>query len=104
MIRTIYQFIHISKLPYTNIEHLKVLRLPKLRKLLLHSKNNVPFYQKRLSNIDVITTRTMEDIKLLPIIKAMELREEKTENITANNLDKRELLLHATSGTSGMPF
>ena len=104
MIKLIYTFIYLLRLPYKNIEYLNALRLDKLRKLIIHSKNNVAFYRKKFSNIELDRIKTVEDIRLLPIINPIELREEKIENITTNGLEQKKLLLHSTSGTLGMPF
>jgi len=53
MIRKIYTFISLLRLPYKNIEYLNAFRVSRLKKLLIHAKNNVLFYRKKYSNIEL---------------------------------------------------
>ena len=87
MIKTILRYVNYLRLPYQKKEYIDKMRLIKLKKLIYHAKTNVPFYRKKYSNVDLSKIEHVEDIRRLPVITSMELREEKIEDITAEDVD-----------------
>lgn len=85
-------------------EHsIKKLQLKKLKKLLEHAKNNVPMYKELYRDLN-IKINTIDDLKNLPILDSKFLKQQEILYYTTENAVKKNLILHATSGSSGEPF
>ena len=85
-------------------QELEALKFRKLRSLLIHAEENVPFYRERFMKADFSPARmqNIEDFKILPVLTKAEIRE---------NLDKMRwkacpggLFRYNTGGSSGEPL
>jgi len=76
----------------------------KLRKLVKHSFEKVPYYNKlfRVSGIRPEDIRTVDDLHKIPISKKTDLSDLQLWEITASNIDLKKCELTKTSGTSGI--
>ncbi len=81
-------------------------RLDRLRRLVAHAYERVPFYRERLQLAGVRPgdIRAIDDIALLPITDKRDLADRPPGEITASGLDPARLVATMTSGYSGEPF
>src|SRR5688500_9164901 len=81
-------------------------RLGRLRGLIAHAYDRVPFYRERFDRVGVrpADIRTLADIARLPIVEKRELADAGPERITAAGHAPAELLSTMTSGYSGEPL
>jgi phenylacetate-CoA ligase len=86
-------------------EELKKLQTRKLKALLMHAYENVPYYHKILRNSGFrpANFNRLEDMQKIPILKRSSLRL-KPEELLAQNLKKRQLVACTTSGTTARPL
>ncbi len=91
----------LAKKQWLKKEQLEQLQLHKLKRLLSHSIQNVPFYQRRFTGFDPSSIKNLNDIKNLPILTKEELKKGGAEAIAKN---QKRLLAKTTSGTTGPPF
>jgi len=77
----------------------------RLRELILHSYQNVPFYRELFTDLRIKPSdiQTKEDLKKIPIITKEDLRKSKGKHI-ATNLKKKDLVYASSSGSTGEPF
>jgi phenylacetate-CoA ligase len=81
-------------------------RLDRLRRLVAHAYERVPFYRERfaLAGVQPEDIRAIDDIALLPIADKRDLVDRPAAEITASGLDPEQLVATMTSGYSGEPF
>lgn len=81
-------------------------RLRRLRQLIAHAYDRVPFYRESFDRAGVrpMDIRTIEDLALLPVTEKRDLIERPVEEITASGTDAARLVATMTSGYSGEPF
>ena len=81
-------------------------RLDRLRVLLAHAYDHVPFYRERFDRAGLrpADIRTVADIAFLPITERRDLIDRPAREITASGLDPARLVATMTSGYSGEPF
>jgi phenylacetate-CoA ligase len=86
-------------------EELKRLQVRKLRALLKHAYDNVPYYHRilRKNGFRPSDFNSLKDMQKIPILKRSSLRLEPQE-LLAHNLRKRQLVDCATSGTTATPL
>ena len=77
----------------------------KLRKLLRHAYENVPYYRDRMGRLKLRPEdiRTVEDLHKLPVLTRAELKNNLAE-LRARNYHRWQLKLGHTSGTTGSPL
>jgi phenylacetate-CoA ligase len=97
----------ILRLIHTNrLSRDEIIRLQnkKLRRLIKHSFEKVPYYNKlfRASGIRPEDIRTVDDLDKIPISKKSNFSDVGLRETVASNIDLRECVLHRTSGTSGI--
>jgi phenylacetate-CoA ligase len=102
-------FKHLRQLKRTqwlSREDIRELQLKKLRAIVRHAYNNVPFYHSRFKEAGTRPEdiRSLEDIQKLPITAKHKLREQTPDKTIANNYDVNTLVKGSTSGTTGEPF
>jgi phenylacetate-CoA ligase len=94
----------LERLQWASRQELEELQFHKLKSLLLHAKENLPFYGKRFaeSGFDPGRMQTVDDFKVLPILTKAEIRQ---------NLDQMKwkecpggLFRYNTGGSSGEPL
>jgi phenylacetate-CoA ligase len=86
-------------------EELKRLQIRKLKALLRHAYDNVPYYHRVLRDRGFRPSdfNRLEDMQEIPILKRSSLRL-KPEELLAQNLGKRQLVACATNGTTATPL
>ena len=78
----------------------------RLRQLVTHAYNHVPYYHKlfdrhRIKPQDI---QTVADLHAIPITSKNDLQPLPVEEVVARGLDPKRLIVHTTSGSSGEPF
>jgi phenylacetate-CoA ligase len=88
------------------MHELEELQWKKLRALLYHSYENVPFYHQkfRQAGIKPDDIRGINDLSKLPITTKSELQKMPIESVTARNIDSRKCQKTRTSGSTGTPL
>lgn len=89
---------------YTS-EQIKQLQNDRLKKLIVHAYNNVPYYNKlfkelKLTPYDIETT---DDLMKLPILTKSDIKNN-FESLIAQNIPKSKLLIKTTGGSTGNPL
>ncbi len=103
--RDTYKFLDmLSKEQYMPEDRLEALRFEKLKALLIHAGNNIPFYTERFAQagFNPEKMQCIEDIKVLPLLSKEEIR---------HNIDDMKwndspggLTRYNTGGSSGKPL
>lgn len=78
----------------------------KLRMIVRHAYESVPFYHNyfKKAGVDVTTIRKIEDLSKLPIIKKEEFKKQDPKQIVSSKYDFGSLKKVRTSGSTGTPF
>ena len=95
----------LEKTQWMEKEELKKLQTRKLKALLRHAYENVPYYHRILRNNGFLPTdfNRVEDMQKIPILKRSSLRLKPDELLT-QNLEKRQIVACATTGTTATPL
>lgn len=77
----------------------------KLRCLIKHAYENVPFYKEQMKNIKLLPTdiKGQKDLYKLPILSREDIRNN-FKKLKATNYSENKLILGHTSGTTGSPL
>ncbi len=86
-------------------ERLREFQLSKLRRLLQHAANHVPYYRKLFRNLgfDPKDLRAVEDLRVLPLLDKETVREN-IQALLAENIKPSQRLYFTTGGTTGIPL
>lgn len=86
-------------------KELSEIQLKKLKKMIIHSYNNVPFYRELFikANISPDDIKKIEDLQKLPIITKKEIQAN-YDKILANGTDIEQCKLINTTGSTGIPL
>lgn len=95
-----HQLIENSKLSTAELE---VLTLSKLKKIFIHAKKNVPYYQRVFADIGVDDINSLKDWNKLPILTKSDIKEN-FNDLIANNISKNRLKAVTTGGSTGTPM
>lgn len=81
-------------------------RSERLRRLIAHAYDRVPFYRERFDRAGVrpADIRALADLELLPVTEKSDLVDSSPDQITASGYDSADLVSTMTSGYSGEPF
>jgi phenylacetate-CoA ligase len=84
----------------------KELQEIKLRKLVRHAYQHVPFYRQRFDEAGVKPSdiQTIEDLQKLPLLSKQDVRENLYFDLLSDNHRKDQVLRIQTSGSTGEPF
>lgn len=84
----------------------RALQERKLRKLIQHAYNHVPYYRDRMraAGIGPEDIRTLDDLAKLPYLTKDDVRRHLNFDIMSDNHQKSEILRITTSGSTGEPF
>lgn len=91
-------FLFYSKKDYSNLEKELEIQQTELQKLVKYAFANSEYYQKLYTGIDLSKIKTVEDLKLLPIVEKEDFRKN-LENIYT--LKEAESIPSFTGGTTG---
>lgn len=86
-------------------EQLEEIQLKRLKKMVNHAYNNVPFYRDLFSNnnINPDNIKNLDDLEKIPILTKKEIREN-YDKILAHNTDKEKCRMVSTTGSTGIPL
>ncbi|MHB0877503.1 MAG: phenylacetate--CoA ligase family protein [Anaerolineae bacterium] len=84
---------------------LEALQTEKLRQLVQHAYENVPYYQRLFAGRHLTPDdfRSLEDLQKLPVLTREDVRRNR-ESLVAQNVDRHRLLPISTGGSSGVPL
>ncbi|GAI85316.1 unnamed protein product [marine sediment metagenome] len=76
-----------------------------LKRILIHSKNNIPYYNKLFSEnkINLEEINSIAELRKIPILTKQIVREN-LDNLLAINFDKKFLKKGHTTGSTGSPL
>ena len=94
------------KLSWSSRAELKESRDARLRELLVHAYERVPYYRKLFdrNRLHPRHVRGTVDLDLIPVTSKQELRGLRDKDILASGIDPARLLTVRTSGSTGEPF
>jgi len=103
-IRTNFEFLMKSQF-WSEIE-LKAYQSEKLKILIKHAYTNVPYYTALFKKNKLIPDdiKSIDDLFKIPILSKDDIRRNFPGNIVANNIQKNEMYLTASSGSTGEPL
>lgn len=83
-------------------EHLCDYRDEKLRKMIHHCYNTVPYYTKLFNDggINPNNIKTLDDLKVLPIL-TKDIVKANMNNLISRTISKSDIKIHQTGGTTG---
>jgi phenylacetate-CoA ligase len=95
---------HLRNSQYWDDQRIEEYRVEKLRKLIAHAGQNVPYYEKLFKNIklDASDIRSTDDIVKIPILTKEIMRSEGS-NLISRNSKHRNIKIGKTGGTTGSP-
>ena len=87
-------------------EQLRALQEEKLRAVIHHSYEHVPYYRDLFTSAGLRPRDigTLEDLKHIPVTTKDHLRDAGIEQVTARNFDHRFFVRRRTGGSTGHPF
>ncbi|MGC8839708.1 MAG: phenylacetate--CoA ligase family protein [Anaerolineae bacterium] len=87
-------------------EELRALQWRKFKRLLDHAYRRVPYYRRRMEEAGVAPDdiRSWEDVPRVPISTKEDLRAAFPHGTVAAGVNRRDLLMSASSGSTGEPF
>jgi phenylacetate-CoA ligase len=91
---------------WLSLDQVKQLQEMKLRKLIRHAYQHVPFYRQRFeaAGLKPSDIRTLEDLSKIPLLSKKDVRENIYFDLLSDNHKKAEILRIQTSGSTGEPF
>lgn len=98
---------HLKKTEKYSREELDKYQFEKLLKLLLHVKDNVPFYIDffKKNNLSIHDFKSLNDLKLLPVADKKTMREMfKSGEIISKNKNDFKPIPNQTGGSTGIPL
>jgi len=104
--KAIYYYKILKKTQWLTPKQITELQEKKLRKLIRHAYNHVPYYREifRKHGLRPSDIQTIHDLKKIPLLSKQDVRENLYFDLFSNNHDKKEMLRIATSGSTGQPF
>lgn len=94
------------KSQYWTRQQLDEFQNERLRALIKHAYDHVPFYRDEMKALDLTPAdiQTKEDLEKLPIIDKNRIRKEGIERFTADNIPVGQRIRCSSSGSTGQPF
>ena len=77
--------------------------LNNLEYIIKYAYEHVPYYKEKYSDLNIEEFNSFEDIEKLPFLDKSIVREN-TDKLISNEFDKKDLIVKATSGSTGMPL
>jgi len=95
----------LEKSQWFSLDKLKEIQMDRLKKMLKHAYDNVPYYRNLFNSLGLLPShiQTIKDLKKLPIINKDTVRKHLRQFI-ATNINRKKLISFHTSGTSGSPL
>jgi len=104
-----YQIFDLYKLlrtPRTPPEAIRKIQEKKLKKLVVHAYQNVPYYRELFDSIKIKPQdiRKLEDLQMLPFTSKKQIQALSLEEKTAKNINLKHCKSFITSGSTGSPL
>jgi len=92
----------LKEIQWWSKEQLEALQLERLKALLKHAYQNVPYYHRKFTEAKLRPDdiRTLADLTKLPVLTKRDIRENRAE-LVARNLPSRQIINMETSGSTG---
>ena len=103
--RVLWNWLQLRHNQWLPIKELEKIQFRKLKTLLTHAYEKVPFYKRFYDEHGVHPDmlRTLDDIRRFPIISKEIARDTSLEDRTAIGVDVSKCTLKTTSGSTGIP-
>ncbi len=90
---------------WLSVDELREYQNEKLRAIIKHSYENVPYYRKKMDALKLRPDdiKTIDDLPKMPILTREDIKANFDE-LTARNFKRSELIIGHTSGTTGSPL
>ncbi len=105
--RTVYKhFKFLQKSQWWSATELKSYQNVKLKLLIKHAYENVPYYRNLFDSLNLKpeNIQTQEDLQKLPVLTKEIVRANFPDNIVSKNYKPKELILSGSSGSTGQPL
>lgn len=105
-LRKAYYLHHLMRSQWKSYEELRELQDKKLRAIIKHAYENVPFYRQKFDSAGVKPehVKTVDDLPKLPVTTKQEVRDNFPDRILAKSVDVNKCWLPRTSGSTGIPL
>lgn len=102
--KTLSNLSELEKTQWLTTAQLKKLQLTKLKQLVKHAYNNIPFYKKRFQEAGILPEdiKELEDIKNLPFLTKQDVRLNLSTMVDNKNLRYSRIV--TTGGSTGVPL
>jgi len=104
--RFLYYLKKVNKNQWKNKEELQQIQEKKLRKIIDHAYNRIPFYHKKFREANILPSdiKNIKDINKIPLTTKEEIRNNYPNNILAENINLSNCKIWNTSGSTGIPL
>ncbi|MFC1993126.1 phenylacetate--CoA ligase family protein, partial [Chloroflexota bacterium] len=95
----------LEKSQYLPLGEIRSLQLIRLKALLAHAYDNVPYYRRRFdeAGLKPRDIKTTDDLGKLPVLTKKDIRGN-FDNLIAKNFPRKQMLPYSTSGSTGEPI
>lgn len=96
----------LEKTQWMTREDLERLQWKKLKAIITHAYEHVPYYRSlfKMADVTPFDIKSPEDMLRIPITTKEDFRENFPENVIAKNIGRKNWILNSTSGSTGSPF
>jgi len=95
----------LKEIQWWSSDKIAELQLERLKALLRHAYQNVPYYNRKFTEVGLYPDdiKTLDDLVKLPILTKKDIREHRAE-LVAQNLPQDQIIPSATGGSTGEPL
>ncbi|MBI5748007.1 MAG: phenylacetate--CoA ligase family protein [Nitrospinae bacterium] len=106
ILNALLQLNSLRKNQWLSFEALQRIQLERLKSVVRHVYNNMPYYRKLFDSVGVRPEdiKTLADIKKIPITNKKTLKTQPLEDIVARGVNIERCVKRRTSGSTGIPF
>jgi len=103
---SLFDLYNLKRNQWLSTKELKEIQNRKLKRLINHAYENVPYYHKLFDsvNVKVEDIKTVEDLYKIPITNKLTLQSLPITEITAKNVNLSKCIRKRTSGSQGIPL
>lgn len=96
----------LARRPRLGRAHIREFQMRRLRRLVAHASAHVPYYRDLFTRHGVrpADIRTLDDLRAIPISDKQAVHGLPVERVVARGVDADRLIVHRSSGSSGVPF
>jgi phenylacetate-CoA ligase len=106
LLSALYQIAKLRRNQWLSIEKLKEIQLKRLKAIVVHAYNNVPYYKNLFDSVGLRPwdIKTLEDIRKIPITRKSDLKGLPLSELLSKDIDMGSIFRRHTSGSTGVPF